>query len=247
MCQWNIAHHFITSSDKYCDRAGIGTFLDDKHLVPGRPKRNFSDEACLSQFCRGQVFETGNNSTMGGYCDELVTGEEMIANPVEIRYLNFRSTDPTYGRQIILHQQMVRLVIEAPLTDDQICAGIFHPLDHVRKFLFLIFSELLVLVNAGDVQFMLRLWARRFERTCEDGEFRILNKVGHLRVRHVFVDENAFDQRSVREGTSDFAIDLNEVEGNVAPLQICHSQHSVDGYLCELFKFLGDTRNIQTT
>ena len=39
-------------------------------------------------------------------------------------YLNFRSTDPSYGRQLILKEQMIGLIIETPLTNDQIIAEV---------------------------------------------------------------------------------------------------------------------------
>lgn len=44
-----------------------------------------------------------------------------------LAYLDFGTTNPSNGRELILHKQVVRLVIETPLTDNQIGASVLHP------------------------------------------------------------------------------------------------------------------------
>jgi hypothetical protein len=63
----------------------------------------------------------------------------------------------------------------------------------------------------------------------------------HLGMRHIFVDEDAFYQGGVGERAADFAIDLDKVERHVAPLQIGHSEHSIDSYLGKLLVFFAHT------
>lgn len=41
-------------------------------------------------------------------------------------YLDLRTADPTYGRKLLVQEQVIRLVIKAPLTDDEICTGFLH-------------------------------------------------------------------------------------------------------------------------
>lgn len=41
--------------------------------------------------------------------------------------LDLRSSDPSNGRQIVLHQKVVRLVVETPLADDEVGSGVLDP------------------------------------------------------------------------------------------------------------------------
>lgn len=75
---------------------------------------------------------------------------------------------------------MVRLVVEAPLTNDQVRARILHTPDHVQKLLLFITLELFELLDARDVEFMLRLGSRRLEWTGEDGDACIFQSTRHL-------------------------------------------------------------------
>lgn len=67
---------------------------------------------------------------------------------------------------------------------------------------------------------MLRFRAGRLERTREDSEFGVTDVAGHLRVRHVLVDEDPSDESGVGEGSSDLAIYLDEIEGDVFSLEV---------------------------
>jgi hypothetical protein len=42
-------------------------------------------------------------------------------------HLDLRSTDPPNGRKFVLHQQVVRFVVETPLADDEVCTGVLDP------------------------------------------------------------------------------------------------------------------------
>lgn len=41
-------------------------------------------------------------------------------------YLDLRPSDPTDRRQVVLKQQMIRLIIEAPLTNSQVSTSFFN-------------------------------------------------------------------------------------------------------------------------
>lgn len=41
--------------------------------------------------------------------------------------LDLRTSDPSNGRQIILHQKVVRLVVETPLADNEVRSGVLDP------------------------------------------------------------------------------------------------------------------------
>src|SRR5271154_3258750 len=100
---------------------------------------------------------------------------------------------------------MIRFIVESPLTDDQICASVFDPLDHISKLFLLVVSKLLVLVHAGYVQLVFGFGTGGLEWACENGEAGIFYGGRHLGVRHVFVDEYTFNESGVSQRTSHFS------------------------------------------
>jgi len=150
-------------------------------------------------------------------------------------HLDLRSTNPSHSRELILHKQMVRLVVESPLADDQISTGVLNSLDHIRKLLLFVLPELVVLFYAGDIELVLRLRAGRLKRASENGEFGVLDPARHLGVGHVLVQEHTLDEGCIIERTTNFAIDLDQVEGDVFALHIRYLEHCIDGDLGEFF------------
>ena len=216
----NCVYHFVAASDENGDSSGIGAFFDDEHLISGSAKRNFTNDACMTQFLWSEVFEPRHNTTICCDCNKLQAREIHRKNCRHVQsfmktYLDLGTSHPPNSRQLILHQQMIRFIIKSPLTNHQIRSGILHPPNHLLKLLLLILPQFLIFLYTRDIQFMLCFWAGRFERTGEDGEFGVTDRVGHLGVGHVFVDEDAFDEGGVGEGTSDFTVDFDEIEGNV--------------------------------
>jgi hypothetical protein len=149
-------------------------------------------------------------------------------------YLDLRSADPPHGRQLVLHQQMICFIVESPLTNDQIRAGILDSLDHIRELIRLVFPKLLVLLDAGNVQLVFGFGARRLERTCQDGKAGVFDGMWHLRVRHVLVYQNAFDESGVSERPPDFPLDLDEIKKDVPPFEISNLKHGIDSNLSKL-------------
>lgn len=64
-------HHFVAPADKYGHGAGVGTFLDDDHLIPRGAKRNFPDDSRLSELLRCQVLESWDDAALGGDGNQL--------------------------------------------------------------------------------------------------------------------------------------------------------------------------------
>lgn len=129
---------------------------------------------------------------------------------------------------------MVCLIIETPLTYDQVRASVLDALDHIRELLLFILAQLLVLLDARDVEFVLRLRPWGLERACQNSDLRVLDAAGHLRVRHVLVDKNTLDEGSVCERAADLAIHLDEIERHVFPFEVRDSEHRVYGNLRKL-------------
>jgi hypothetical protein len=126
---------------------------------------------------------------------------------------------------------MVRFIVKAPLTNDQIRPSILHALDHVRELLLLVLPQLLVLLHTRDVQLVLSLRARRLEGARENRKARIFDGARHARVRHVLVDEDAFDELDIRKRTADFPVDFDEIEKNVPAGEVCDREDGVDSNL----------------
>ena len=128
---------------------------------------------------------------------------------------------------------MIRLIIESPLTNDQVRSSIFDLFDHFLKLLHLVHLQLFVLFNRSDIELVFSFGSRRFKRTSQDCDFRVGNGSGHLRVRHVFVEEDSFDQGRVFEGSSNFASHFDQVERDVFAFEIGDGEYSFDCDLSE--------------
>ena len=113
---------------------------------------------------------------------------------------------------------MIGFVVETPLANDQIGASILDSLDHVSELLLLVLLQFLILIRARDVKLVLRLWSRGLKGTREYHEAGVVNSVGHLRMRHVFVDEDTLNEGGICERTPDFSVDLNQIEGHILPI-----------------------------
>ena len=114
---------------------------------------------------------------------------------------------------------MISFVVGAPPANDQIGASILDSLDHVSE-LTLVFLRFLLLVRARDVKFVLRLWSRGLKGTCKYHEAGVVNGVGHLKMRHVFVDEDTANEGGICERTPDFSIDVDQIGGHIIPIQV---------------------------
>lgn len=64
--------HLVTTPDKHSHRPRVGTLLDNKHLIPSGTKGKFSDDTGVTELVGGKVFESGDNSAVGGNGDKLV-------------------------------------------------------------------------------------------------------------------------------------------------------------------------------
>ena len=77
------------------------------------------------------------------------------------------------GGQLPLEEEVVGLVVEAPLADGERGAGVLHLRDHLVKLLDLVLAQLPVVLGVRHVQLVLRLRLGRLERAGQDGEFHV--------------------------------------------------------------------------
>ena len=102
--------HLVAAADEYGDRARILALLDDEHVVLGGAEVDFAHDTRVAQLVSGELAEAGHDATARGYGDELDLG----------------TAHPADGGQLALQQQVIRLVVEAPLTHHKIAARLFH-------------------------------------------------------------------------------------------------------------------------
>jgi hypothetical protein len=102
-------------------------------------------------------------------------------------------------------------------------------LDHLQELLFFVLSQLLVLLHTLDIKLVLCLGPRWLEWTSENSNLGISNDVGHLRMREILVDNNTLDEGCIFEGTSDFTIDLDELEIDVFTGKVGDGEDGIDG------------------
>ena len=220
-----LTHHLVTSTNEDSDCAGVGTILDHQHLLSRSSEAHLADNTSGAELVGGQILEAGHNTAVCGNGDQL----------------NLRPTNPTNGRQVILEQKVVGLIIETPLANDQVGTRFLQLLNHLCELLLLVVLQLFEFLNRCDIKLVLGLRLGRLKGTGQDGQFSIPNLIGHLGVREVLVHNNTADKQRVLERTTDLAVDLDQLEVDVLALKVSNREHGINSDLGELVVGLGDT------
>jgi hypothetical protein len=110
---------------------------------------------------------------------------------------------------------VVGLVVETPLANGQVGAGVLYLLNHLDELLTLVVLKLLELFDGADLELMLRLRLGRLERAGQNSDLGVANLRRHLRVREVLVDDDALDQDSVFQRTAHLAVYLDQLEVDI--------------------------------
>lgn len=222
--------HFVAAAHEDCDGPGVGALLDDQHLVACCSESQLADDASLAELLGAEVLETWYNASVGGNGNQLDLGPAY----------------PPHGWQLVCEQKVVGLVVEAPLADDDVGAGVLDLIDHLGELVGLVALELLELFDRGNIELVLGLGLRGLEGACEDGELGVADLGGHLGMGKVLVYYDALDQQCVLEGTADLAVDLDELKVDVLAVKVCDGQDGIDGDVGELVVGLGDNLASQT-
>lgn len=218
------SYHLVAAADENGDGAGVGALLDDEHLLARSAEGHLLDDARGAELGRGQLLEARHDAAVGRNGDEF----------------HLRATDPADSGQVVLQQQVVGLVVEAPLADDEVGAGVLDALDHLGEGVALVGLQLLELFNSRNVELVLGLRLRRLKGAGEDGQLGVAHLCRHLRVGEILVDDDALDEEGVLERAADLAVDLDELKVDVLALEVSNRQNSIDGDLGELVVRLGD-------
>lgn len=207
-----VDNHLVRATQERRDGARVGTLFDHQHPVARRAEADLAHDAGVPELVRRQVLKPRHDPPVGRDRNQLELG----------------AAHPADGRQLVLEQQVVRLVVKAPLAHDQVRAGVLDLLDHALERLALVLLELAVLLHGANVQLVLRFRPRRLEGARQDRDARVADLARHLGVRHVLVDHHTVHECRVLERATHLAVDLDQLKVDVAAVQVGDAQHRVD-------------------
>lgn len=161
-----VDHHTGRTSHQNGDGSGSLELLDDQHLVVVGTELDFSDLSGLSELLGGDFLESGDDSGSGGDGDEL----------------DIDSTKPSDGGEVVLEEEMVGLVVEAPLTHGDVGARVLDLLDHVSEVVLFLLDHLLVVLTGLDNDLVLVLEFGGLEGASQDANLSVGDFLLHLGV-----------------------------------------------------------------
>lgn len=102
------------------------------------------DDLGGSEFIGGEIFESRDNVSSGGKRDEF---DLLAAHPAD-------------GREVLAEEEVISFIVEAPLAENDVGAGLLDAFDHIFEVFLLLCQQLLVRIRALDGEFMFSLWLR---------------------------------------------------------------------------------------
>ena len=193
-----------TTTDKDGNSLGVFTFLNQNYSLVRGTEGNLLDKASLTELLGGDLLEAGNNAAISG------NGEQF----------NFNTTNPSNGGQLILHEQMVGLIVEAPLAEDDVSAGVLDLLDHVVEVVLFHLLELLVVFNGLDLDTVLGLGLWGLEGAGQNANLCVFDLLSHGGVGEVLVNNDTFNKLGVLDSTTRLGDNLNEVEVDILTVKV---------------------------
>mmetsp|Transcript_8220 Transcript_8220/g.9954 ORF Transcript_8220/g.9954 Transcript_8220/m.9954 type:complete len:568 (-) Transcript_8220:99-1802(-) len=210
-----IADSLGATSDHDGDSLGVHAVLDQDDLLARGAVGDLFDAAGSAELLRGDFLEAGDDARTSG------DGKE----------LDLDATDPTDGRKAVLHEQMVGLVVEAPLAEDGGGAGVLDAGNHIREVVRLHLLKFLVVGGALDLKTVLGLGLGGLERAGEDAHLGVLNLLGHLGVGELLVKDDTLDEAGVLDGAASLGNDFDQVEVDVATLEVSNVENGLQGQI----------------
>mmetsp|Transcript_92559 Transcript_92559/g.135307 ORF Transcript_92559/g.135307 Transcript_92559/m.135307 type:complete len:365 (-) Transcript_92559:575-1669(-) len=166
--------HLVGAAHEDGDGLTIVAVFDKEHAILGGSERHFPHSARSAKLVGRQLRETRHNTsaTRNG------------------KKLNLDAPNPAHGGKLVLHEQVVCLIVKAPLADGEGGASILDLLDHVDKVGLLLLIQRLVLLHSVDLDVVLGLGLGRLKGACQDADLGVLDLFDHTRVRNVFVEHD---------------------------------------------------------
>mmetsp|Transcript_26658 Transcript_26658/g.45290 ORF Transcript_26658/g.45290 Transcript_26658/m.45290 type:complete len:288 (+) Transcript_26658:1303-2166(+) len=213
-----IDDHLVATADEDSDCLRLGTAFDENHTIFRCSEANLPDHSGLAQFRGIELFKAWHDTSAGGNGNEF----------------DFHTTHPPNSREIVGHQQVVRFIVKAPLAANQCATGVLADLYHLGEILLLLLVQFVILFGGGDIDLVLRLGFGWLEWTRQDRDLRILDLLCHLRMTDILVKHDAVHQARVLQPTSSLSFQLDKIEVNIFPPQICDCHDGFDTNLCNV-------------
>merc|ERR1711990_528595 len=105
--------------------------LNNDHANTGGAGTDLLNKTSLAELGFRELSKAGHNAATGGHGNEL----------------ELDATDPTHSGELVLVQEVVRLIIEAPLANHHVGSAIFDLLHHGGEIVGLKLPQLLVLLR----------------------------------------------------------------------------------------------------
>ena len=201
------------TTDHYRHGLRVLTVFDENNFVTRRAVANLFDATGSAEFLGSDLLEAGNDARARR------DGEK----------LDLDTTNPTHGGKLVLHEQVVGLVVEAPLAENGSGARIFNALHHIGEVVLLHLLKFLVVSGALDLKAVLGLGLRGLERAREDADLGVLNLLEHLGVGELLVKNDALNEAGVFDGATSLGDDLDEVEVDVMTLEVSNVENGLQG------------------
>ena len=199
-----VANSARTATNHHSDGLGELAVLNQDNLVTSCAKDHLLDLARLSELFGGDLFEARDDACASS------NGEEF----------DLDSANPANGREFVLHEQVVGLVVETPLAENAVCARVFDALDHINEVVLLHLLQLFVVSGRLDFKTVLRFRLWGLEGTGQNADLGVLNAGGHLRVGKLLVNDDALNELRVFDAATSFGHNLDQIEVHVTTLQI---------------------------
>lgn len=135
---------------------------------------------------------------------------------------------------------MVGFIVETPLAEDNVGAGVLHSLDHVGEVCLLHLLELIILLGVLNFKPVLGLRFGGLERAGENDDLGIVDFLIHLRMREVLVDDNSLNELGVFDTATSLGNNLNQIKVNILSLNVGDVEHGFDGEVGKVVLALGD-------
>jgi len=135
---------------------------------------------------------------------------------------------------------VVSLVIEAPLAEDDVSAGVLDLLDHVNEVVRFHLLELLVVLNGLDLDTVLGLGLWGLEGAGEDHDLGVLDLLLHGGMGEVLVNDDTLNELGVLDGTTGLHDDLDQIEVHVLAVNVGNVEHGLDSKISKVVLALAD-------
>mmetsp|Transcript_8705 Transcript_8705/g.21477 ORF Transcript_8705/g.21477 Transcript_8705/m.21477 type:complete len:311 (+) Transcript_8705:48-980(+) len=136
---------------------------------------------------------------------------------------------PPRGGGARLHEQVVGLVVKAPLADGEVGPAVLDLLDHLHKVLLLLLVQRLELLGRVHRDRVLGLGLGGLEGAREDAHLGVLDVLAHAGVRDLLVKHDPVDELRVLHLPPGAPLHLDQVEVDVLAVEVGDGHDGLDG------------------